>query len=116
MNAHINLRDWFDAQPEVEERLAEVRHLKGSMLDDEDMEHVCEPLRRLMFPSTSAMIRRVPLSNFLSHAHVAHLADLLCCVIRYTQKNGKIVGKKALKAEWLQPLMRDMYFGGTSRQ
>lgn len=35
---------------------------------------------------------------------------------RYTCKHGKFVGKKTLKAEWLEPLMKDMHFGGQTRR
>lgn len=35
---------------------------------------------------------------------------------RYTCKHGKFVGKKTLKAEWLEPLMKDMHFGVQTRR
>lgn len=60
--AHINLSDWFEVRPEVNERLADLQHRRGAgaVLEEEEMEYVYEPLRRLMFPSPSAMIRSVP--------------------------------------------------------
>ncbi|KAG7580149.1 hypothetical protein FFLO_00120 [Filobasidium floriforme] len=91
--AHINLSDWFEVRPEVNQRLADLRRRRGAgaVLGEEEMEYVYEPLRRLMFPSPSAMIR-------------------------YTCKHGKFVGKKTLKAEWLEPLMKDMHLGGQTRR
>jgi hypothetical protein len=59
--AHINLSDWFEVRPEVNQRLADLRRRRGAgaVLGEEEMEYVYEPLRRLMFPSPSAMIRSV---------------------------------------------------------
>ena len=60
--AHINLSDWYEVRPEVNERLTDLRRRRGAgaVLGEEEMEYVYEPLRRLMFPSPSAMIRSVP--------------------------------------------------------